>query len=74
MPTPITAEDLAAALTAFAISFTAALMAPRSESPEHVLQALANELDDMAGKVGDTPVAAVLKTTATMLILSESRR
>lgn len=57
----MTAEDVGAALAAFALSFTAALRATDGGSANDALEALANELKDMAGHMNapdGTPTAA----------------
>ena len=71
---PIDAEDLAAALTAFSIELAAAIFSPRHQTPNEMLEALANDLDGMAGKMADTPAAAAIKLTAKMLMASEPER
>lgn len=76
---PLTTEDLAAALTGFAVCLTAALMSPRHQTPNEVLEALANELSDtVAGmkKRGDdgSPASQALALAAQMLIASEVQR
>lgn len=71
---PITAEDLAATLTAFAIGLTAAIMSPRHQTENEVLEALANEIDDLATKAPGTPAAQALKLCSLMLLASEPRR
>ncbi|PVE25403.1 hypothetical protein DC522_05760 [Microvirga sp. KLBC 81] len=68
--THLTADDLAATLTAFAISLVAAL---KPKKPNEVLENLANELDDFANKAPDTPAADALAMTARMLMASEPR-
>ncbi|TCR64667.1 hypothetical protein EV560_106132 [Bosea sp. BK604] len=76
---PITTEDLAAALAGFALSFSAVIMSPRYQTPNEVLEALANELSDLAAgmkKRGDTgtPAAEAIALTSHMLVASEVRR
>ncbi len=73
---PITAEDLGAALSAFALSFTAVIMSPRHETPNEVLEALANELHDMAASMttpeGEpTPAREAVTLAAQLLMASE---
>lgn len=75
----ITAEDLGAALSAFALSFAAVIMSPRHETPNEVLEALANEMKDMAAHMNapdGTPTAAkaAIDIAADMLIASEPTR
>lgn len=76
---PITAEDLGAALAAFALSFAAVIMSPRHETPNEVLEALANELKDMGAAMNapdgtSTPAKAAINVAADMLIASEPTR
>ncbi|HZH50290.1 MAG TPA: hypothetical protein VEZ16_00260 [Microvirga sp.] len=71
--THITADDLAATLTAFAIGFVAALNTPGSKKPNEILETLANELDDFANKAPGTPAAEALQMSARMLMASEPR-
>lgn len=75
----ITAEDLAAALAGFALSFTAVILSPHHQTPNEVLEALANELHSLVDgmkKRGDdgTPAAEAIALTADMLMASEVRR
>jgi hypothetical protein len=67
----IRADDLAAALTAFAIEFAAAMNSPENETPNDALRALAGQLEAMAGKMDDTPAAAAIELTSMMLRASE---
>jgi len=76
--TPITAEDLGATLTAFALSFTAAMMSPHNQTPDEVLLDLANELHGLVAKMqqhGDnsSPAAKSLSICASMLMATEGR-
>jgi hypothetical protein len=71
--TNITADDLAATLTAFGISLVAALTTQGAKTPNEILENLANELDDFATKAPDTPAAEALTMTARMLMASEPR-
>lgn len=76
---PITAEDLGAALAGFALSFSAAFMSPRNQTPNEVLEALANELHGLVDgmkKRGDagTPAAEALALAGDMLMASEGSR
>lgn len=79
MPTtPITAEDLGATLTAFALSFTAAMMSPHNQTPDEVLLDLANELHGLVAKMqqhGDnsSPAAKSLSICASMLMATQGR-
>lgn len=66
--TPMNADDVAATLTAFAISLIAAL---KPKSSNEVLKALANELGDFAERAPGTPAADALSMTARMLVASE---
>lgn len=66
-------DDLAAAMTAFAISFTAVFMSPRFQTPNEVLEALANELDEFSKHMPDTAASEALNTTVQMLLQSEPR-
>lgn len=74
MSQPIDAEDLAAALTAFSIELSAAIFAPQHQTPNEMLEALANQLDGMAGKMADTAAGTAIKLTAKMLMASEVGR
>jgi hypothetical protein len=71
---PITAEDLAAALTAFSIEISAAIYAPQHKTPNQFLEALANQLQGMAGNMAKTPAGAAIDLTAKMLFASEVHR
>jgi hypothetical protein len=71
---PIDADDLAAALTAFSIELAAAIFAPQHQTPNEMLEALANGLDGLAGKMADTNGGAAIKLTAKMLMASEVER
>jgi len=64
----ITAEVFSKTIAAFSICLVASL--PRSGGNE-TLERLANELDDMASKAPDTPMAEILSATARNLIASE---
>lgn len=76
---PITAEDLAAALVGFSVSFAAVIMSPHHQTPNEVLEALANELHTLAHGMRDrgdtgTPAAVAIGLTADMLVASEVGR
>lgn len=76
---PITAEDLGAALSAFALSFAAVIMSPRHETTGEVLEALANELHELAERMNapdgtPTPAREAVSLTAQMLFASEPER
>lgn len=71
---PLTPEDLATALTGFAIGLAAALMSGANQTAEEVLEALANELHELAHRAPGTPAAEALDRTAAMLMASETRR
>lgn len=76
---PITAEDLAAALAGFALSFSAVILSPHHQTPNEVLEALANELhglvDGMKERGDDgSPAAQALALTGQMLMASEVKR
>ena len=76
---PITAEDLGAALAGFALSFSAVIMSPRHQTPNEVLEALANELQEIATSMNapdGTPTAAreAIGLAADMLMASETHR
>jgi hypothetical protein len=71
---PITAEDLAAALTAFSIELSAAIFAPHLQTPNEMLEALANQLQALAGSMAKTPAGAAIDLTAKMLMASEAQR
>jgi hypothetical protein len=71
---PITAEDLAAALTAFSIELSAAIFSPKHETPNEMLEALANQLDGISDGMAETPAATAIKLTAKMLMASEVGR
>lgn len=68
----MTAEDVGAALAAFALSFTAALRTTDGGSANDALEALASELQDMASHMNDpegnpTPAKDAVLITAAML-------
>ena len=68
----MTAEDVGAVLTGFALSLTAAMMSPRNKTPNQVLDGLVSELRDLVegmSRRGDqgTPAAEALQITAAML-------
>lgn len=71
---PITAEDLAAALTAFSIEFSRAVFSTRTKTVDDTLVDLANGLNELAGQMADTPAAAAISLTAKMLVASEPHR
>ena len=76
---PITAEDLGAALAGFALGLAASIKDPRKQTPNDMLETLANELHSLvkgmklAGDQG-TPAAEALALTANMLMASEVGR
>jgi hypothetical protein len=70
---PINTQDLAAAMTALALGFTAAIMSPRHQTENEVLEALANELDDIATRAPNTAAAEALKLCVAMLLASEPK-
>jgi hypothetical protein len=74
---PIDAEDLAAALAAFSIEIAHAIMSPRHQTPNELLEALANQLDTLAKNMEaaePTPASKAIRLTAQMLIASETGR
>lgn len=76
---PITAEDLGAALSAFALSLAAADRATRQKSANDFLEALANELHGISQSMNapdgtPTPAREAVSLTADMLFASEPGR
>jgi hypothetical protein len=71
---PIDAEDLAAALTAFSIEFATAIMSPHHQTPNELLEALANGLHAVAQQMSETPAREAVDLTAKMLFASEPGR
>lgn len=71
---PIDAEDLAAALTAFSIEFAAAIMSPHHQTPNELLEALANGLNGLVPQMAETPARAAIDLTSKMLFASEPHR
>lgn len=67
----MTTGDVGAALFAFSLALTKAMMSPANQTGAEALQALANELDEQAGVMGDRPAAGALRTAATLLIQTE---
>jgi hypothetical protein len=71
---PIDAEDLAAALTAFSIELAAAIMSPHHQTPNELLEALANQLHGLAEQMSETPARLAIELTSKMLMASETER
>lgn len=71
---PIGAQDLAAALTAFSIEFAAAIMSPHHQTPNELLEALANQLHGLSEQMSETPARTAIEMTSKMLMASETER
>ena len=67
-PRPLDADDIAAALTAFAVGMTAA---SRHADPEDRLQALSAEIGDFAALMPGTGAQTILERMAAMLRASQ---